>query len=56
MIQPQPTVTPKLDEPKFGFSNYAERLNGRAAMIGFAFVLLIETLTGQGLLEWLGLG
>lgn len=55
MIQPQPTITPKLDEPKFGFSNYAERLNGRAAMIGFGLALLIEYLTGQGLLEWLGL-
>lgn len=55
MTQIQPTVTPKLDEPKFGFGDYAERLNGRAAMIGFALVLAIEYLTGQGLLEWLGL-
>jgi hypothetical protein len=54
--QQQPTVTPKLEEPKFGFSEYAERLNGRAAMIGFALTLIIEYATGQGLLEWLGLG
>lgn len=53
--QPQPTVTPKLEEPKFGFNEYAERLNGRAAMIGFALTLLIEYLTGQGVLSWLGL-
>lgn len=53
--QPQPTVTPKLEEPKFGFNEYAERLNGRAAMIGFALTLLIEYVTGQGLLSWLGL-
>lgn len=53
--QPQPTVTPKLEEPKFGFNEYAERLNGRAAMLGFVLTLLIEYFTGQGLLSWLGL-
>ncbi|MCL1464702.1 hypothetical protein [Argonema galeatum] len=53
--QSQPTTTPKLEEPKFGFNEYAERLNGRAAMIGFALTLLIEYVTGQGLLSWLGL-
>ncbi|MBE9229382.1 hypothetical protein IQ264_28665 [Phormidium sp. LEGE 05292] len=53
--QPQPTTTPRLEEPKFGFNEYAERLNGRAAMIGFALILLIEYVTGQGLLSWLGL-
>lgn len=51
-----PSITPKLNEPKFGFSEYAERLNGRAAMIGFSAILAIEYLTGQGLLKWLGLG
>ncbi|MFB2896375.1 MAG: hypothetical protein U7127_07175 [Phormidium sp.] len=55
VTQPQPTTTPKLEEPKFGFNEYAERLNGRAAMIGFALTLLIEYVTGQGLLSWLGL-
>ncbi len=55
MTEPQPTTTPKLEEPKFGFNGYAERLNGRAAMIGFIFTLLIEYLTGKGLLSWLGL-
>ncbi|MBL1175429.1 hypothetical protein [Pantanalinema sp. GBBB05] len=55
MTQPQPSVTPKLSEPKFGFNEYAERLNGRAAMIGFALALAIEYVTGQGLLQWLGL-
>ncbi len=55
MTKPQPTVTPKLEEPKFGFNRYAERLNGRAAMIGFMLTVLIEYVTGQGLLTWLGL-
>ncbi len=55
MAQLQPSVTPKLSQPKFGFNDYAERLNGRAAMIGFALTLIIEYVTGQGLLSWLGL-
>ncbi|WP_041933221.1 chlorophyll a/b-binding protein [Gloeothece verrucosa] len=53
--QQQPSQTPKLEEPKFGFNEYAERLNGRAAMIGFVLTLVIEYVTGQGLLSWLGL-
>jgi hypothetical protein len=55
MTQPQPTVTPNLVEPKLGFNDYAERLNGRAAMLGFIITLAIEYLSGQGLLSWLGL-
>ena len=55
LTQPQPTTTPKLEEPKFGFNEYAERLNGRAAMIGFMLLVMIEYLTGQGVLAWLGL-
>jgi hypothetical protein len=50
-----PTSVPKLDEPKAGFSTYAERLNGRAAMMGFVIALAIEYATGQGALTWLGL-
>jgi hypothetical protein len=42
-------------EPAFGFSSYAEQINGRFAMIGFVGMLLLEFLTGQGLLTWLGL-
>lgn len=52
---PQPTTTPKLEDSKFGFNQYAERLNGRAAMIGFLITLVIEYITGQGVLAWLGL-
>jgi hypothetical protein len=55
MTEPQPTQTPKLEEPKFGFNDYAERLNGRAAMIGFVLAVAIEYFTGKGLLAWLGL-
>ncbi|AUT02683.1 MULTISPECIES: chlorophyll a/b-binding protein [Nostocales] len=55
MSQVQPTVSPKLEEPKFGFNEYAERLNGRAAMIGFLLMVVIEYVTNQGVLSWLGL-
>ena len=55
MTQPQPSTTPSFEEPKFGFNEYAERLNGRAAMIGFILIVIIEVLTGQGVLSWLGL-
>ncbi len=55
MTQTQPTTTPKLEEPKFGFNEYAERLNGRAAMIGFILIVIIEYVTGQGVIAWLGL-
>ncbi|MBE9116886.1 hypothetical protein IQ249_13345 [Lusitaniella coriacea LEGE 07157] len=55
MATPQPKISPKLNEPKFGFNDYAERLNGRAAMVGFLLTFVIEALTGQGVLSWLGL-
>jgi Chlorophyll A-B binding protein len=55
MPQVQPSATPKLEEPKFGFNEYAERLNGRAAMIGFALMIVIEVVTNEGVISWLGL-
>ncbi|MBE9128330.1 MULTISPECIES: chlorophyll a/b-binding protein [unclassified Coleofasciculus] len=42
-------------EPAFGWTPYAEQINGRFAMIGFIGLLVLELLTGQGLLHWLGL-
>ncbi|MEM7553623.1 MAG: chlorophyll a/b-binding protein [Cyanobacteria bacterium P01_A01_bin.84] len=53
--QPEPTVSPKLEETKLGFNEYAERLNGRAAMIGFLLMVAIEFISDKGVLEWLGL-
>ncbi len=41
--------------PAFGWSSYAERVNGRFAMLGFAAVLLIEALSGDTFLHWAGL-
>ncbi len=40
---------------KFGFTPQAENWNGRLAMIGFVAALLIEDLTGQGVLHYWGL-
>ncbi|MBR8826430.1 MAG: high light inducible protein [Gomphosphaeria aponina SAG 52.96 = DSM 107014] len=37
---------------QFGFNKYAEKLNGRLAMIGFVSLLAFETITGQGLIGW----
>jgi hypothetical protein len=55
MAPTEPTVTPTLDRPKSGFNDYAERLNGRAAMIGFVALVLFELATGQPIVTWLGL-
>jgi hypothetical protein len=41
--------------PAFGWSAYAERVNGRFAMVGFAAVLLIEALGKDTFLHWAGL-
>jgi Chlorophyll A-B binding protein len=51
---PKPTVSPTVEDPKFGFNGYAERLNGRAAMIGFVAAIVIEAIAHQGVLTWLG--
>ena len=43
------------DLPAFGWSAYAERINGRFAMIGFLAVLLTEALSLDTFLHWAGL-
>jgi Chlorophyll A-B binding protein len=50
----KPAVTPNIEDPKFGFNGYAERLNGRAAMLGFILAIAIEATTQQGVMAWLG--
>jgi hypothetical protein len=42
-------------EPAFGWTGYAEQINGRFAMLGFVALLLLEFLTQKDLLTWLGL-
>ena len=42
------------DNPEFGWSRYAERVNGRFAMIGFIAILLIEILSNETFFHWAG--
>ncbi|RMH77641.1 MAG: high light inducible protein [Cyanobacteria bacterium J007] len=49
-------VEPKMyvqERSRTGFTEYAEKLNGRLAMLGFVSMLVMEALTGQGLISWL---
>ena len=55
MASIQPSKLPNMERPKKGFNQYAEQLNGRAAMIGILGLVLIELITGKGLLSVLGL-
>ena len=43
------------DVPEFGWSSYAERINGRFAMIGLMAVLLVESISKISFLEWAGI-
>lgn len=49
-IEPQVYV----EASPIGFTPYAEKLNGRLAMIGFASMLILEAVTGHGLLNLFG--
>lgn len=40
---------------KMGFTNFAENLNGRLAMLGFIIAIATELMTGKGILAQLGL-
>ena len=42
------------DVPAFGWSAYAERVNGRFAMVGFVAILVVEALSGDTFLRWAG--
>ncbi|MBE9061081.1 chlorophyll a/b-binding protein [cf. Phormidesmis sp. LEGE 11477] len=42
-------------QPSFGWTRYAEQINGRFAMIGFVALLLLELFTGQNFFTWIGL-
>lgn len=41
--------------PGFGWTQYAEQINGRFAMIGFMAVLVMELFTRQDFFTWIGL-
>ncbi len=42
-------------QPGFGWTAYAEQVNGRFAMIGFVSLLALEFFTRQDFFSWLGL-
>lgn len=46
-------VEPKMyvmEEQQTGFTQHAEKLNGRLAMLGFVSLLILEATTGHGLI------
>jgi hypothetical protein len=49
-IEPKMYVT---DGPQAGWTEYAEKLNGRMAMIGFVALLVQELLTGHGIVGFI---
>ena len=51
----QKTSATTSEIPSFGWSGYAERINGRFAMVGFVAIVLIEALSGIPFLQWAGL-
>lgn len=53
-------TTPQLEAassptPSFGWTAYAEKINGRFAMVGFAALLITEWLAQQDFFTWIGL-
>lgn len=52
---PSATSATTSDVPAFGWSAYAERVNGRFAMLGFLAVLVIEAISHDTFLHWAGL-
>lgn len=51
----QATIDEPSTEPSFGWNAYAEKLNGRFAMVGFIALLILELFTRQDFFTWLGL-
>ncbi len=47
--------SPPTESREWGFTPAAESLNGRLAMLGFIFAVVIELLSGQGVLHFLKL-
>jgi hypothetical protein len=52
-IEPKMYVDEK-SEGRFGFTEYAEIINGRLAMVGFTLLIVIEVVTGKAFLQIIG--
>lgn len=57
MTAQDPNASPEVNQPSpaFGWTPYAEQINGRFAMIGFVALLILELFTRQDFFTWLGL-
>lgn len=55
VIEPSMSVASPQSEAGWGFHARAERLNGRLAMLGFLVGVILELMTGQGILHQIGL-
>ena len=51
---PQPAIA-EAPSPGFGWTQYAEQINGRFAMVGFIALLVMELWTKQDFFTWIGL-
>ncbi|MGB7087292.1 MAG: chlorophyll a/b-binding protein [Phormidesmis sp.] len=53
---PEDDLQEKVDAPlpSFGWTQYAEQINGRFAMIGFVALLIMELYTRQDFFTWVG--
>ena len=52
-----PTFSATTNEaPSFGWSSYAERINGRFAMVGLLILVALELCTGSTVMHWLSAG
>ena len=52
---PEPIYAPRMEQAKFGFTEYAERINSRYAMIGFFALLAVEGIFNVSILSVLGI-
>jgi hypothetical protein len=50
----EPKMYVEQGESRFGFTEYAELINGRLAMLGFVALIAIEVVTGKGFLQIIG--
>ena len=48
----EPKEIPQRRLPRYGFHTHTELFNGRAAMLGFIALLVVEMKLGHGLLIW----